>query len=99
MGLNTCCVARYDVTDTIRINLGGTSMKMKKTLAAVVAASLIGTPVVAQGAAVQGARTSSSVEDAENIQGGWFIPLLAALAIILGIVVLVDGGDDLPTSP
>lgn len=70
-------------------------MMIKKALAAVVAASLVGTPVVAQAAA----RTASPVEDAENIQGGWFIPLLAVIAVILGVVFIVDDGDDLPTSP
>jgi hypothetical protein len=71
-------------------------MKMKMTLAAIVAASLVGTPVVAQAAA----RTASPVEDSENIQGGWFIPALAIIAVLLGVWVLVDGGgDDLPTSP
>ena len=75
-------------------------MKMKQTLAAVVAASLVGTPVVAQAAAAQVARTGSPVEDSENIQGGWFIPALAIIAILIGIWVLVDSGDeDLPTSP
>ena len=71
-------------------------MKMKMTLAAIVAASLVGTPVVAQAAA----RTASPVEDSENIQGGWFIPARAIIAVLLGVWVLVDGGgDDLPTSP
>jgi hypothetical protein len=74
-------------------------MMIKKTLAAVVAASLVGAPVVAQAAAAQAARTGSPVEEAENIQGGWFLPALAIIAIILGIVVLIDNGDDLPTSP
>jgi len=74
-------------------------MMIKKTLAAVVAASLVGTPVVAQAATAQAARIGSPVEDAENIQGGWFLPLLAVIAVILGLVVLIDDGDDLPTSP
>jgi ABC-type amino acid transport system permease subunit len=74
-------------------------MMIKKTLAAVVAASLVGAPIVAQAAAAQAARTGSPVEEGENIQGGWFIPALAIIAIILGIVVLIDDGDDLPTSP
>jgi hypothetical protein len=69
---------------------------IKKTLAAVAAASLVGAPVVAQAAA---ARAGTPVEEGENIAGGWFIPALAIIAIILGIVVLVDDGDDLPTSP
>ncbi|HEU4650224.1 MAG TPA: hypothetical protein VFS49_02310 [Croceibacterium sp.] len=73
---------------------------MKMTLAAVVAASLVGTPVVAQAAAAQAARTSSPVEDSENIQGGWFLPALAIIAVLLGILAITNGGDgDLPTSP
>ena len=74
-------------------------MKMKKTLAALVATSLVGAPIVAQAATAQSARVGSPVEDAENIRGGWFIPLLAITAVILGIIFLVDDGDDLPTSP
>ena len=75
-------------------------MKMKNTLATLVATSLVGAPIVAQAAPAGAARIGSPVEDAENIRGGWFIPLLAAIAIILGLVVLFDdGGDDLPTSP
>jgi hypothetical protein len=75
-------------------------MKMKKTLAALVATSLVGAPIVAQAATAEAARIGSPVKDAENIQGGWFIPLLAITAIILGIIVLIDdGNDDLPTSP
>ena len=76
-------------------------MKMKMTLAAVVAASLVGTPVVAQAAVAQADRTGSPVAEGENIQGGWFIPALAIIAVILGILVIVDSGsdDDLPTSP
>ena len=74
-------------------------MMIKKTLTAVVAASLVGTPVVAQAATAQAVRTGSPMEDAENIQGGWFLPLLAVMAVILGLVVLIDDGEDLPTSP
>jgi hypothetical protein len=74
-------------------------MMIKKTLSAVVAASLVGSPIVAQAATASAARTGSPVEDAENVRGGWFIPALAIIAVILGIIVLIDDGDDLPTSP
>ena len=73
-------------------------MTLKRALAAVVAASLVGTPVVAQAAAVQGTRTSAEVEG-ENLRGGWLVPALAIIAIILGILAIANGGDDLPTSP
>ena len=75
-------------------------MKMKETLAAIVAASLVGTPVVAQAAtAAAPARTGSPVADSENIRGGWLIPALAVIAILLGILAITSGGDDLPHSP
>jgi hypothetical protein len=74
-------------------------MMIKKALAALVATSLVGTPLVAQAAASSTARVGSPVADAENIRGGWFIPLLAFLAILLGIIILIDDGGDLPTSP
>ena len=74
-------------------------MMMKKTLAALVASSLVAPPVVAQAAAAQGARTGSPVADAENVRGGWLVALLAALAILLGLATLLNDSDDLPTSP
>ena len=74
-------------------------MKMKQALAALVASSLVATPVVAQAAAVSAARTATPVGDAENIRGGWVIPALAILAILLGILAISGGDDDLPTSP
>jgi hypothetical protein len=75
-------------------------MKIKQALAALAATTLVATPVVAQAAAVPAARAGSPVADAENIQGGWFLPALAIIAIILGILAATSGGDDdLPTSP
>ena len=75
-------------------------MMIKKTLAAVLAASLVGTPVLAQAAAVQADRSSSPVAEGENIQGGWLIPALAIIAVLLGIWAITSGDDgDLPTSP
>ena len=74
-------------------------MKMKQALAALAATSLVATPVVAQAAAVQSARTASPVEDAENVRGGFLIPAIAIIAILLGILAITGGDDDLPHSP
>ena len=72
-------------------------MTMSKLLAsAAVAASLVSAPVVAQAAAAE--RTATEVEG-ESLAGGFRIPALAILAVILGVVVLADGGDDAPVSP
>jgi hypothetical protein len=46
---------------------------------------------------------ASETVDGEELRGGWIIPLIALIAIILGLCVATDicGGDDeeLPTSP
>jgi hypothetical protein len=70
---------------------------MKQALAALAATSLVATPVAAQAAT---ARTASPVEDSENLRGGWLVPAIAIVAILLGILAITSGGDDdLPTSP
>ncbi len=74
-------------------------MHMKKTLAALVATSLVGAPIVAQAAAAEAARVGSPVGETENLRGGWVVPLIAVVAVLLGILVLIDDGNDLPTSP
>lgn len=79
-----------------RIKLGVRVMKMKHALAALAATSLVATPVAAQAAA---ARTASPVEDSENLRGGWLVPAIAIIAVLLGILAITSGGDDLPTSP
>ena len=74
-------------------------MKMKQALAALAATSLVAAPVAAQAAAAQGARTASPVEESENAGGGWLIPAIAIIAVLLGILAITSGGNDLPTSP
>ena len=74
-------------------------MKLSKTLAAAAAMSLVTAPVVAQAAAVEQARIGTDV-DGENLRGGFIIPLIAIIAIILGILAATnDDDDDLPHSP
>ena len=75
-------------------------MKIKETVAAILAASLVSAPIVAQAATAQAAaRTGSPVAENEDIQGGWLIHALAIIAILLGILAITNGGDDLPHSP
>jgi len=71
-------------------------MKMKHALAALAATSLVAAPMAAQAAA---ARSASPVADSENLRGGWLIPALAIIAVLLGILAITGGGDDLPHSP
>jgi hypothetical protein len=76
----------------------------KASLAAMLAVSMAGTPVLAQTAAPAStapvARSGADMADASELRGGWFIPLLAALAVLAGIWAAVDsGGGDRPVSP
>ena len=75
-------------------------MKLSKVLAAVVATSLVSAPVVAQAAPaqVEQARAGTKVEG-ENLRGGFIIPLVAIIAIILGILAATGGDGDRPHSP
>ena len=71
-------------------------MTLKNILAATAAMSLVTAPVVAQAAAP---RAGAQVGDAENLRGGFIIPLIALVAIILGILAATGDDDDLPKSP
>ena len=72
-------------------------MRFGKILAsALVASSLVSAPVVAQAAP---ARLGTNVKG-ENLHGGFIIPLIALVAVILGILALTsDDNGDLPHSP
>jgi hypothetical protein len=76
-------------------------MKLTKLMAAAVAMSLTTAPIVAQAAsqpvpAREGSTLSSS---SENLRGGFIIPVIAVVAIILGILALTGGNNDRPHSP
>jgi hypothetical protein len=62
-----------------------------------IAMSLVAAPVAAQAAAAD-LRTGTEVEG-ENLRGGFIIPLVAVVAIILGILALTGGNSDRPHSP
>jgi len=71
----------------------------KGSLAAIAAVSMATSPVLAQSASALSVRSSAQVEDANELQGGFIIPLVAVVAVILGILVIVDDGDGPPRSP
>ena len=72
----------------------------KASVAAIAAMSMTGAPVLAQAAnpaadlSVAQSRTGATLEDQNQMGGGFLIPLLALGAIILGILVLLDEEDD-----
>ncbi len=86
-------------------------MRFKGLIAATASMALIATPTMA--AAQTSAATSAAVSaevapagetvEGEQLRGGFIIPLIALIAIILGICAATDicGGDDNepPTSP
>jgi len=80
----------------------------KASLAAMLAVSMTGTPVLAQTATsasklsvatAPSARAGATASDANELAGGWLIPLLAVLAVIGGVLALASNGGDHPTSP
>lgn len=72
-------------------------------MAAAAAASLVSAPVLAQASQPVSsvARTSATVEGENELEGGSgiIIAILAAAAVIAGIVIAADGSEDTPTSP
>lgn len=84
-------------------------MRFKGIIAATASVALIASPTVAaaqaSSAAVRAAEVAPAAEtvDGEQLRGGFVIPLIALIAIILGICAGTDvcGGDDddLPHSP
>lgn len=82
---------------------GEFTMSFKKaTVAALLAASMSSAPVMAQttaSAPVASARAGESVEGSSELRGGFIIPLVAIVAVLLGILAAVGGSDDRPSSP
>jgi hypothetical protein len=83
----------------------------KGIIAAAASVALMTTPTLASAQASASAGASASREvapaaetvEGDQLRGGWIIPLIALIAIILGICAATDicGGDDgdPPTSP
>jgi hypothetical protein len=83
----------------------------KGLIAAAASVALMTTPTLAAAQASASASASTAREvapatetvEGEQLRGGWIIPLIALIAIILGICAATDicGGDDHdpPTSP
>ncbi len=74
-------------------------MVFKKAITAVSAVALLATPTIAAAQTAPVEPASESVEGSE-LRGGFIIPLIALIAIILGILAAThDDDDDLPHSP
>ncbi|HEY5723653.1 MAG TPA: hypothetical protein VIT45_15180 [Allosphingosinicella sp.] len=81
-------------------------MAFKKLVASAVSLTLMAAPTIAQ---AQASATASAVHevgpadetvDGSELRGGFIIPLIAIIAVILGILAATsDNDDDLPSSP
>ena len=71
----------------------------KATVAALLAASMSSAPVLAQTAAPASVSVGESTDSASELRGGFLIPLIAIVAVLLGILAAVGGDDSRPTSP
>ena len=72
----------------------------KASVAAALAVSMASTPVLAQSAApLSVARSGATTSNANELRGGFIIPLVAIVAIILGILAATQGHGARPHSP
>ena len=74
----------------------------KASVAAALAVSIISTPVLAQTSAAPlsvSARSGATTQSANELRGGFIIPLVALVAVILGILAATQGHGDRPHSP
>jgi glycerol uptake facilitator-like aquaporin len=72
----------------------------KGLIAATAAVALMAAPTVAAAQSAEVAPASESVTEGSELRGGFIIPLIALVAIILGILAATnDDDDDLPPTP
>ena len=75
-------------------------MGFKEIIAATASVALIATPTMATAQSAEIAPATETVEEGNELRGGFIIPLIAIVAIILGILAAThDDDDDLPHSP
>ena len=75
-------------------------MGFKGIIAATASVALIATPTMATAQSAEIAPATETVEEGSELRGGFIIPLIAIVAIILGILAATnDDDDDLPHSP
>ncbi len=76
-------------------------MKLRSIATAVAAVALTTSPVLAQVAQTETVRASETSEAKAELEGGSgiIIALLAAAAIVAGIVIAAGNDSDTPTSP
>lgn len=74
----------------------------KASVAAALAVSMASAPVLAQTSAAPlsvAARSGATTQNSNELRGGFIIPLVALVAVILGILAATQGHGDRPHSP
>jgi hypothetical protein len=93
---------RCGTADTEKLNREFKMGFKKASVAAVLAVSMASTPVLAQSALSAPlsatARSGATTDDSSEWRGGFIIPVIAVVAIILGILAATGGGER-PHSP
>jgi len=76
-------------------------MKISKLAVVAAVMSLAIAPVAAQAASQAAPAREGAVVGAnsEELAGGFIVPLIAIIAVILGILAMTGGDNDLPHSP
>ena len=75
-------------------------MGFKGLITATAAVALMAAPTMAAAQSVEVAPAAESIDEGSELRGGFIIPLIAIIAIILGILAATnDDDDDLPSSP
>ena len=75
-------------------------MGFKEIIAATASVALIATPTMATAQSAEIAPATETVEEGNELRGGFIIPLIALVAVVLGVLAATsDDDDDLPTTP
>ena len=74
-------------------------MGFKGLIAATAAVALMAAPTVAAAQRAEVAPASETVTEGSELRGGWIIPLIVIVAIILGILAATHDDDDPPKTP
>ena len=75
-------------------------MVFKKVITAASAVALIAAPTVAAAQTAPAMEPATETVEGSELRGGFIIPLIAIIAIILGILAATnDDDEDLPHSP
>jgi hypothetical protein len=78
---------------------GEADVVFKKVVTAAAAAAMIAAPTVAAAQTAAPVEPASETVEGSELRGGFIIPLIAIVAIILGILAAIHEDEDPPHSP